>query len=124
MSKDLLSKFPDNSAFDFDYAQSSIWSPLLPWTPPNSAAFGLDLSRRLLYEETNEMGFLGNTKKMTVRIERKFTDTVFENINRCGKMKRRKRKSFELSLAGSGRRLSSSSSTPKAWAKLMNADVK
>ncbi|GFP96574.1 hypothetical protein PHJA_001801500 [Phtheirospermum japonicum] len=125
MSKDLLSKFPDNSAFDFDYAQSSIWSPLLPRPPPNSAAAaGLDLSRRLSYGETNEMGFLGNTKKMAARIKRKFTDTVFENISRCGKMKRRKRKSFGLSPAGSGRRLSSSSSTPKAWAKVMKAAVK
>ncbi|CAL1352173.1 unnamed protein product [Linum trigynum] len=30
MSKELLVKFPDNSAFDFNYSESSIWSPLVP----------------------------------------------------------------------------------------------
>ncbi|KAG0475790.1 hypothetical protein HPP92_015476 [Vanilla planifolia] len=30
MSEHLLCKFPDDSAFGFDYSQSAIWSPLLP----------------------------------------------------------------------------------------------
>lgn len=29
-SRDLLCKFPDSTAFGFDYSQSSIWSPLIP----------------------------------------------------------------------------------------------
>ncbi|GER48241.1 phragmoplast orienting kinesin 2 [Striga asiatica] len=121
MSTDLLGKFPDNSAFDFNYAQSSIWSPLLP-RPPPAAAARLDLSRRLSYGETG--GFMENTKKMAAKIKRKFADTVLGNVRGCSKMKRRKRKSFGLSHAGSGRRLSSSSPSPKAWAKVMKAAVK
>ncbi|XP_042421653.1 uncharacterized protein LOC122009528 [Zingiber officinale] len=30
MSRELVGKFPEHSAFDFEYSQSGIWSPLLP----------------------------------------------------------------------------------------------
>ncbi|KAL8045467.1 hypothetical protein ABFX02_08G116500 [Erythranthe guttata] len=125
MSRDLLCKFPDNSAFDFDYGQSSIWSPLLP---PPSADFtgrGLELSRNLSFDETDEVGLLENTRKMAVRMKKKLTDAVLDNISLCRTMKRKKtkkkRKSFGFSPVTSSRRLSSSSPTPKAWAKVMKA---
>ncbi|XP_047951901.1 uncharacterized protein LOC125197228 [Salvia hispanica] len=98
MSNDLLYKFPDNSALDFNYAQSSIWSPLLP-----RAAL-------LTYEE---VGLLENTKKIAGKIKRKFTDAVLNNVSRCIKMKRRRRRSFRFS----PRRHPSPS--PKGLAKVM-----
>ncbi|KAK1427707.1 hypothetical protein QVD17_16400 [Tagetes erecta] len=53
MSNELLCKFPDNSAFDFDYTQSSIWSPLLPH-PSNPSSPALGLQRKLSYDEDEE----------------------------------------------------------------------
>ncbi|KAL9159205.1 hypothetical protein ABFS82_08G118900 [Erythranthe guttata] len=125
MSRDLLCKFPDNSAFDFDYAQSSIWSPLLPPPAADFSGRGLEVSRNLLFDETDEVGLLENTRKMAVRMKKKLTDVVLDNISLCRTMKRKKkmkkRKSFGFSPVPSSRRLSSSSPTPKAWAKVMKA---
>lgn len=108
MSNDLLYKFPDNSAFDFNYAQSSIWSPLLPRAaPPGSGGGGGGgVSRKLAYEE---VGLLENTKKIAGKIKRKFTDAVLNNVSRCTKMKRRRRRSFRFSPVAPPRRLPSAS---------------
>ncbi|KAG6420403.1 hypothetical protein SASPL_116930 [Salvia splendens] len=63
----------DNSALEiFNYAQSSIWSPLLP---PHC---GAGVSRKLTFEEEEEeVGLLKNTKKIAGKINRKFTDSGF-----------------------------------------------
>ncbi|KAL7142332.1 hypothetical protein ABFS83_08G116800 [Erythranthe nasuta] len=126
MSRDLLCKFPDNSAFDFDYAQSSIWSPLLPPPAADFSGRGLEVSKNLLFDEKDEVGLLENTRKMAVRVKKKLTDAVLDNISLCRTMKRKKtkkkkRNSFGFSPVPSSHRLSSSSPTPKAWAKVMKA---
>ncbi|KAG6423445.1 hypothetical protein SASPL_113841 [Salvia splendens] len=113
MSNDLLYKFPDNSAFDFNYAQSSIWSPLLPRAAPPGSDGGV-VSRKLTYEE---VGLLENTKKIAGKIKRKFTDAVLNNVSRCIKMKRRRRRSFRFSPVAPPRRHPSPS--PKGLAKVM-----
>ncbi|KAF5198499.1 hypothetical protein FRX31_011923 [Thalictrum thalictroides] len=53
MSQQLLCKFPDQSAFDFDYTQSGIWSPLLPRGAnfTLSDVSSLDLKRKLLGDD-------------------------------------------------------------------------
>ncbi|KAI3737400.1 hypothetical protein L2E82_27401 [Cichorium intybus] len=55
MSTELLCKFPDNSAFDFDYTQSSIWSPLVPH-PSNPSSPAPDLQRKLSYDDDDHGG--------------------------------------------------------------------
>ncbi|PKA52564.1 hypothetical protein AXF42_Ash001545 [Apostasia shenzhenica] len=49
MAEELLCKFPDISAFGFDYSQSGIWSPLLPRGRCRSRSNGWE--SRLLSQE-------------------------------------------------------------------------
>ncbi|EPS59199.1 hypothetical protein M569_15612, partial [Genlisea aurea] len=85
MSKELLTKFPDNTPFDFDYSQSSIWSPLLPRRlPPESF---------LLLDEDDGVGLLRCTRRrITTGIKNKTFTALLHKVCKRHKMKRRRRK--------------------------------
>ncbi|XP_059289314.1 uncharacterized protein LOC132067039 [Lycium ferocissimum] len=116
MSKDLLCKFPDNSAYDFDYSQSSIWSPLVPPPLSSDRRLSFGLSRKLSYEDDETL--FGN-------IKRKFSSVLFDNMKVYKNLKKRQRKGFDFSPVPSSSKVGSCTSTPrKGWAKVLKAASK
>ncbi|TKY47898.1 hypothetical protein E2542_SST29959 [Spatholobus suberectus] len=91
MSVELLCKFPDNSAYDFDYSQSTIWSPLLP-RPYSPMDLNLTTPRKLSYDMG--LGARYSVKKVGSKLRKKFTATAFkfnlDFIKKHGKSKNKK----------------------------------
>ncbi|KDP42774.1 hypothetical protein JCGZ_00473 [Jatropha curcas] len=82
MSKELLFKFPDNSDLDFDYSQSSIWSPLVPRVHSH-----MDLDLDLITPKKLSFGFglLDSNKKKSV--SKKVTSTLEKKLKMKKKCK-------------------------------------
>lgn len=119
MSRDLLCKFPDNSCFDFDYSQSSIWSPLIhpsfsstKLTIATKNVHSCGISKRLAYDDGGSG--LTKIKNVTANFKRKFTDAVSDNLQKYQNLKKRKRKnSLDFSPILSSNKFPSTSSTPR-----------
>ncbi|XP_050244442.1 uncharacterized protein LOC126692749 isoform X5 [Quercus robur] len=134
MSKELLCKSPDkSSASDFDYAQSSIWSPLVPRAYStmdlDSDFEDLDFmtpTNRKISSGGGAMVLSNETKlrKVTYNIKKKLNINLNLNVLKMKHMHKNKTKASEFSPTPLKPTFTCFPHTTKAWTKALKAASK
>ncbi|XP_065631848.1 uncharacterized protein LOC136068514 [Quercus suber] len=131
MSKEVLCKFPDkSSAFNFDYTQSSIWSPLVP-----RAYSAMDLDSDFedldfMTPTNRKISFGGGAmllsnktklKKVTYNIKKKLNINLNLNVLKMKHMHKNKTKAWTKALKAAPRHFKKKKKKdPTAHVKLSN----
>ncbi|MCL7033239.1 hypothetical protein MKW94_029835 [Papaver nudicaule] len=138
MATNLLCKFPDNSAFDFDYSQSGIWSPLLhrgggPIKLKTSISVDSssdDMRKKLLddveeEEEENLLNGKENRINSCSNVTGKMKNKIGVKMMKMMKKKMKNNKSSSSSLDLSITPMAKKGFTPrKGWEKVLRAATK